>query len=100
MIRGNSVFAKVIIPFCPILSATTTLTQEKDHEGSSDRQEESFVLLLEREEYFAVDGRLNLVFIDPGQVCAPVLTRKRSAANSTGSLPKSAMLKRKQNAKT
>ncbi|WP_240515928.1 hypothetical protein [Bacillus atrophaeus] len=57
-------------------------------------------MLLERGEYFAVDGRLNLVFIDPGQVCAPVLTRKRSAANSTGSLPKSAALKRKQNAKT
>ncbi|MED1032343.1 hypothetical protein [Bacillus atrophaeus] len=43
---------------------------------------------------------MNLVFIDPGQVCAPVLTRKRSAANSTGRLPKSAALKRKQNAKT
>ncbi|WNV79705.1 hypothetical protein RUL31_20550 [Bacillus atrophaeus] len=57
-------------------------------------------MLLERGEYFAEDGRLNLVFIDPGQVCAPVLTRKRSAANSTGRLPKSVALKRKQNAKT
>ncbi|WP_445429776.1 hypothetical protein [Bacillus atrophaeus] len=68
--------------------------------GAPTDKKKALFCCLRGGEYFAVDGRLNLVFIDPGQVCAPVLTRKRSAANSTGRLPKSAALKRKQNAKT